>query len=278
MDLDFLVYLARKAGEVILQVYRTEFDVHTKEDHSPLTLADTRSHEVILSGLQSHYPDIPILSEEGREIPYEVRKQWPRFWCVDPLDGTKEFVKRGGEFTVNIALVEGTVPVVGVIYVPLTDEVYLADVRTGCWELRKGVKRPLHFQRPHAGTPVRVLLSRSHPSPHLDEVLKVLPAVEPMKRGSALKFCALAAGEADFYPRTGPTSEWDTAAGQAIVTAAGGVMVDFQGKLFQYNKPALINGPFLAACSMEWLQETGILEKTSSMAFQPRDNKPASIT
>ncbi|GLI33892.1 3'(2'),5'-bisphosphate nucleotidase CysQ [Desulforhabdus amnigena] len=265
IDLDFLENLARKAGESIMQVYETDFSVQQKEDKSPLTLADLRSHEVIVSGLQSHYPDIPVLSEEGRAIPYSTRRKWARFWCVDPLDGTKEFVKRDGEFTVNIALIEGTTPVLGIIYIPVAQCLYMGKMGSGCWETTKGERRKLHVQRPRTNAPVRVLMSRHHPSPHLDEILDALPAYEPIKRGSALKFCALAKGEADFYPRTGPTSEWDTAAGHAIVAAAGGVMVNLQGKPFTYNKESLTNGPFLAAPSLEWLQETGVLQRASSM-------------
>lgn len=264
-DFDFLSALALEAGAAILDVYETEFSVEQKEDRSPLTLADKRSHQIISEGLLSRYPQIPVLSEEGKEVPYSVRKDWPRFWLVDPLDGTKEFVKRNGEFTVNIALIEGTAPLIGLIYIPVSGLLYLADTRLGCWEIAGGAKRVLHVTEAAPGGLVHVVKSRSHPSPNLEALLELLPGHEVVTRGSALKFCTVAAGGAEFYPRFGPTWEWDTAAGQAIVTAAGGVMVDFSGKPFRYNKENLLNGPFLAASSLEWLKKTGLLERAASL-------------
>jgi 3'(2'), 5'-bisphosphate nucleotidase len=265
-DLDFLGNLARKAGEAILEVYDTDFEVERKEDSSPLTLADQRSHRLIAAELQSRYPDIPVLSEEGKEAPYHVRKAWPSFWLVDPLDGTKEFVKRNGEFSVNIALIEGTTPVIGVIYLPVLDRLYVAHIRQGCREIAQGKSRRLRVGDSLPAGTIRVLKSRSHPSPNLEALLEILPSHESVIRGSALKFCAIAAGEADFYPRLGPTWEWDTAAGQAIVSAAGGVMVDLDGKPFTYNKPNLVNGPFLVASSGAWLKQSGILEKALKLS------------
>ncbi|WP_353743163.1 3'(2'),5'-bisphosphate nucleotidase CysQ [Syntrophobacter fumaroxidans] len=262
IDLDHLSELAVTAGEAILEIYGTEFSVESKEDKSPLTLADKRSHRIIVDALRSRYPDIPVLSEEGREVPYAVRREWSRFWLVDPLDGTKEFVKRNGEFTVNIALIDGVNPVVGVILVPVLKRLFLADVGRGCWEIVEGRRRPLRIPAVPDGT-VRIVESRSHPSPGLEPILKLLPAHEIVSRGSALKFCSVAAGEADFYPRFGPTWEWDTAAGQAIVTAAGGTVIDFKGKPFVYNKENLVNGPFLAIPSLHWARATGILEAVS---------------
>jgi len=265
IDLQFLGDLAMEAGEAILEVYRTEFSVEKKEDRSPLTLADTRSHQIISRSLLSRYPNIPVLSEEGKEVPYSVRKEWSHFWLVDPLDGTKEFIKRNGEFTVNIALVEGASPVVGVIYLPVPRLLYLADTRENCWEMIDGDRKTLRIDDPAPGDVIRVAKSRSHPSSKLQSILDILPSYETLDRGSALKFCALAKGEANFYPRFGPTWEWDTAAGQAIVTAAGGVLVDLTGEPFVYNKPSLLNGPFLVASSVEWLRRMGILDKTASL-------------
>lgn len=265
IDQEFLMRLAREAGKAILEVYGTCFTVEVKEDKSPVTLADKRSHEIIAEALAERYPDIPVLSEEGAEIPYPVRRGWSRFWLVDPLDGTKEFVKRNGEFTVNIALVEGDMPVIGLIYLPVTDVLYIGDVREGCREYSSEGERTLRMRPLREGAPVRVAKSRSHPSPRLEALLKPLPSAETIERGSALKFCALAAGDADFYPRFGPTWEWDTAAGQAIVTAAGGVMVDFEGRPFTYNKPNLLNGPFLAAPTMEWLKATHMFETAQKL-------------
>lgn len=265
-DLDFLADVARRAGEAILEVYSTEFEVERKEDESPLTLADTRSHRIIADALRSRYPDIPVLSEEGREVSYETRSGWPKFWLVDPLDGTKEFVKRNDEFTVNIGLIEGRTPVAGLIYIPVGDRLYLGDVREGCWEIAGGKRRALRVGKAPFEGPVRVVRSRSHHSPLLDEFLKAFSSYQVLARGSALKFCAVAAGEADFYPRLGRTWEWDTAAGQAIVTAAGGVMADLSGEPFLYNKSSLVNGPFLVSSSLEWLKETGMIEIAASLA------------
>ena len=261
IDLEVLGLLAREAGKAILEVYDTDFAVEQKADASPLTLADRRSHQIITDGLRSRYPEVPVLSEEGKEVSYGVRKAWPSFWLVDPLDGTKEFVKKNGEFTVNIALIEGTMPTLGVIYLPVPDRLYLADVRRGCWEHLPGKSRKLVMGNSPPATLPRVVKSRSHPSPDLEALLATLPAYESVSRGSALKFCALAAGEADFYPRLSPTWEWDTAAGQAIVTAAGGVMLALDGSPFTYNKPNLLNGPFLAAPSLAWLKDSGMLDK-----------------
>ncbi len=266
IDLGFLEDTAREAGKIVLDVYGTSFTVQTKEDRSPLTQADMRSHEFITRELKTRYPDIPVLSEEGKEIPYSVRREWSRFWLVDPLDGTKEFVKRNGEFTINIALVEERAPVVGVIYVPVADVLCVADTRQGCWEVgADGARRPLRMAAHRPGTPVRVVKSRSHPSSKLEALLDRLPSYEIIKKGSALKFCVMAAGGADFYPRFGPTWEWDTAAGQAIVTAAGGILVGFEGEPFTYNKPDLTNGPFLVAPSVEWIREMGIMDVVAAL-------------
>jgi len=266
IDLDDLGKLAREAGRAILEVYRTDFAVEDKDDKSPLTLADTRSHHIIAEGLKGRYPDIPVLSEEGRETSHDIRKDWPRFWLVDPLDGTKEFVKRNDEFTVNIALVEGRSPVLGLIYLPVFDRLYVGDMSEGCWEVADGKARRLQVREPGSAAPVRVVKSRSHPSPDLRLLLEKLPGHEVLTRGSALKFCAVARGDADFYPRFGPTWEWDTAAGQAIVMAAGGVFVDPWGQPFLYNKETLLNGPFLVAGSLGWLNTTGILEVAAGIA------------
>jgi 3'(2'), 5'-bisphosphate nucleotidase len=265
LDFDFLADLAVQAGKAILEVYGTDFEVTRKDDCSPLTLADTRSHRIIADSLRSRYPDIPVLSEEGRNVDYDVRRNWDRFWLVDPLDGTKEFVKRNGEFTVNIALVENGTPVAGIVHIPVQNRLFVADVREGCREILDGGSRRLKVAPVPAGRAVRIVRSRSHPAPGLEELLSLIPEHEIINRGSSLKFCAVAAGEADLYPRFGPTWEWDTAAGQAIVTAAGGIVVDLSGKPFVYNKQNLLNGPFIVSSSMKWLKETGILERASRL-------------
>lgn len=267
VDFDFLARIAREAGKAILEVYGTNFDVTCKDDQSPVTLADMRSHGIIADSLRARYPEIPVLSEEGKEVPFKVRQGWDRFWLVDPLDGTKEFIKRNGEFTINIALVENQAPVAGMIYIPVTGRLFMADVREGCWEISNGRQRTLRVGQVAPEGPVRVVRSRSHPTPGLEEFLSLLPSYQVVNRGSALKFCAVAEGEADFYPRFGPTWEWDTAAGQAVVTAAGGVMLDLSGKPFVYNKENLLNGPFIVSSSMEWLRSTGILEAASRLSL-----------
>jgi 3'(2'), 5'-bisphosphate nucleotidase len=266
LDFDFLGGLVREAGKAILEVYGTDFEVNRKDDMSPITLADKRSHRLIVDSLRARYPDIPVLSEEGKEVPFEVRRNWRRFWLVDPLDGTKEFVKRNGEFTVNVALVEDCTPVVGIIHIPVSGQLFMADVHEGCWEITENGRSVLRVSQVAPDALVRVVRSRSHPTPGLHEFLSLIPSYQIINRGSALKFCAVAEGEADFYPRFGPTWEWDTAAGQAIVIAAGGVMLDLSGKPFVYNKENLLNGPFIVSSSMEWLRKTGILEMASKLS------------
>ena len=265
IEFDFLLKLIAEASEAILDVYKTDFTVECKEDHSPVTVADRRSHEIISRGLIAAYPDIPVLSEEGSSIPHHERKGWRRFWLVDPLDGTKEFVKKNGEFAINIALVEGDTPVIGVIGIPVTGAVYAGCRDEGCWEIIGDRSRRVRVADAPAGRPVRITKSRSHPSPNMGAILALMPSQELITMGSAIKFCKMAAGEADFYPRLGVTCEWDTAAGQAIVTAAGGVMVDPRGEPLRYNKPSLTNGPYFIASSLDWLERTGILKTARSL-------------
>ena len=252
--LDDIVRLAAEAGRAILEIYHTDFSVDHKADKSPLTLADTRSHQIIADGLQTAYPDIPVLSEEGDSVDYGVRKNWDRFWLVDPLDGTKEFIKRNDDFTVNIALICGRMPTMGVVYVPALDDMYLADIQKGCYRNFRGCKTQLKIPSKMPVFALRIVQSRSHPSAELEAYMQRFPATESILRGSSLKFCTVASGEADLYPRLGPTWEWDTAAGHAVVLAAGGVVVDLEGNPVRYNKETLLNGPFLAAPSREFLQ------------------------
>jgi len=254
IDLELLSELAQAAGKGIMEIYATDFSVDIKSDNSPLTQADTRSHEIISAKLQKEYPSIPILSEEGKTISFEERKKWSRFWLVDPLDGTKEFVKKNDEFTVNIALIENHIPVAGVIYAPALDLMYLAEVETGCWEIARGKQRKLEIIPPIDGDVIRVVQSRSHPSKALTECLNTLPAHETVSRGSSLKFCLVASGKADFYPRLGPTWEWDTGAGQAVVTAAGGIVTNTHGVPLGYNKPNLLNGPFFVGADRDFME------------------------
>lgn len=252
--LDEIGRLAVEAGRAILEIYRTDFSVDHKDDKSPLTLADTRSHRIIADGLRAAFPEIPVLSEEGKSIPYGVRKDWDRFWLVDPLDGTKEFIKRNNDFTVNIALICDQMPTLGVVYVPALDDLYLADVSKGCYRNFRGCKTRLKIPSKMPALALRIVQSRSHPSAELEAYLQRFPATEDIRRGSSLKFCTVASGEVDLYPRLGPTREWDTAAGHAVVLAAGGVVVDLEGNPIRYNKKTLLNGSFLAAPSREFLQ------------------------
>lgn len=252
-----VVKLAQQAGDAILSVYGEQFEVTHKTDQSPLTVADLRSHEIITQGLRALTPDVPVLSEEASDIPFEQRRQWKRYWLVDPLDGTKEFVSRNGEFTVNIALIEDHVPVLGVVHVPVTSTTYTGATGLGAFKQVDGQKPTALRVCSPANNPLRVVGSRSHRGDSLDQHLPKLGPCELVAVGSSLKFCLLAEGSADFYPRFGPTSEWDTAAAQAVVEAAGGLVVKTDGERLRYNTKAdLLNPHFLVYgdCERDWLQ------------------------
>ena len=239
--------IAKQAGSAIMAIYGTDdFAVEYKNDNSPLTAADKASHEVIMAGLEKHFPEIPILSEEGADIPYDVRKNWQRFWLVDPLDGTKEFIKRNGEFTVNIALIEGGNPVLGVVFVPEQDKLYWGVDGKGAW-VQQGSNEPksIRVRKSDSENGLTVVMSRSHPSPELEAYLKDIKVAESLPVGSSLKLCVVAEGKADLYPRLGPTMEWDTAAGHAVVVAAGGEVKTPEGKGLEYNKNVLLNPCFV---------------------------------
>ena len=247
IDIEELFVIAREAGEAILKIYNDPVkadEVTFKTDHSPLTLADEASNEVITNRLKILTQDIPVLSEEGRNIPYSERKNWEYFWCVDPLDGTKEFVKRNGEFTVNIALIYNHTPILGIIYVPVTDTMYYASAQTGAYKIdANGNKTALQVNKKLADW--TAVGSRTHSAPEEAELLAKYPVGKSVSIGSSLKFCLLAEGLAQIYYRHGPTMEWDTAAGQAILTLSGGVLTKPDGTPFLYNKESLLNGSFL---------------------------------
>ncbi|WP_456380068.1 3'(2'),5'-bisphosphate nucleotidase CysQ [Thiolapillus sp.] len=244
-DIQRINQIARQAGEAILQVYAQDFDVQEKADHSPLTRADMASHQLIEDALGQLTPEIPMLSEESAAIPWEERQRWKRYWLIDPLDGTREFVKRNGEFTVNIALVDQGFPVLGVVHVPVTGITYFGDVAGAFRQENHGEPEPIRVTRPCA-TPVRVAGSRSHAGDSLVRFLQKLPEYEIVSMGSSLKLCLVAEGKADIYPRLGPTSEWDTAAAQAVVEAAGGQVTDTGLHRLHYNqKDSLLNPHFL---------------------------------
>lgn len=249
--------IAVAAGQAILEVYRREdFGVVQKEDDSPLTEADLASHRVIRDALADLTPEIPLLSEESADIDHAVRSQWREYWLVDPLDGTKEFVNRNDEFTVNIALIRDFEPVLGVVHVPVSGDTYSGIVGSGATRRpANGDPEPIQVKRPCA-SPVRVVGSRSHASPRLKEFLRQLGDYRLLSMGSSLKFCLVAEGRADFYPRLGPTSEWDTAAAHAVVLAAGGRVVTLDGQALQYNrKVSYLNPEFLVIGDVErdWL-------------------------
>jgi 3'(2'), 5'-bisphosphate nucleotidase len=246
IDFEPVCSIAREAGAAIMEIYAGEFNVALKGDSSPLTCADRAAHEIIVKGLNRSFPEVPVLSEEGKSIPYEDRCLWPRFWLVDPLDGTKEFIKRNGEFTVNIALIENGHAVAGVVYVPAQRKTYLGVRGRGAW-LRDGEQGPVAIKvrtaNPAAG--LTVVMSRSHPSPELAAYLQDIMVAEALPVGSSLKLCVVAEGRADLYPRLGPTMEWDTAAGHAVVEAAGGTVTTLDGQPLRYNKENLLNPYFV---------------------------------
>lgn len=238
-----IVAISRKAGDAILEVYATDFDVQAKEDQSPLTQADMASNRVIDAGLRALTPDLPIISEESGLPDFDERSQWNRYWLIDPLDGTKEFVKRNGEFTVNIALIDNHRPVLGVVHVPVTNKTYTGCEGAGS-TVRVNDEAPQDIQVSQTSTsPVRVVGSRSHRGASLDAFFEALGEVEMLPMGSSLKFCVVAEGNADIYPRLGLTSEWDTAAAQAIVEQAGGAVLELDGSPLAYNAKADILNP-----------------------------------
>ena len=232
--LDAICQLAREAGEAIMQVYdgNSPIDVNRKTDDSPVTAADIAAHKVIVKGLQALTPAIPVLSEEDPPA-WEVRQHWQRYWLVDPLDGTKEFIKRNGEFTVNIALIEEGKPVLGVVYAPVLKVMYSA-AEGKAWKEENNIRNPIQVRE---ARPPRVVISRSHAAndTELKEYLEQMGAHQTTAIGSSLKFCLVAEGEAQLYPRFGPTSIWDTAAGHAVAVAAGAHVHDWQGKTLDYT-------------------------------------------
>lgn len=252
LDLEPLLATARRAGDAILEVYGTAFAVDVKDDASPLTEADRRSNEVILEALQAHFPDIPVISEETRALPYAERADWERCWLVDPLDGTKEFIKRNGEFTVNIALVEHGEPVAGVVFQPVADRLYWAQRGAGAWRSVGGGVPERLTGGPHYSTldAVTVVASRSHLTDEVRDFVAALEAqgkvVEFLSSGSSLKLCLVAEGAAQVYPRLGPTMEWDTGAADAIVRESGKQVLEWESRQpLRYNKENLLNPWFV---------------------------------
>jgi 3'(2'), 5'-bisphosphate nucleotidase len=260
--LKLAVKASLKAGEEILEVYKSTIDVELKDDRSPLTQADKNAHRMITSILNPY--DIPVLSEEGKEIPYSDRSKWPLFWLVDPLDGTKEFIKKNGEFTVNIALIKAGSPVMGVVFIPVSGELYYGGYGWRSKKTQVVRNEDGHFLLPDLleGTilpmaaanqrPYTVVCSRSHMSPEtnefVDEIKKEHTDLEFVSRGSSIKLCLIAEGSADIYPRFAPTMEWDTAAGHAVVVFSGAEVKEAgSGRPLSYNKEDLLNPWFIAS-------------------------------
>ncbi len=248
--------IAREAGRTILDVYASTFTVEEKEDRSPLTEADLRSEKLILAGLKRVAPEIPVLSEEAVKLPWTTRRGWSRLWVVDPLDGTREFVQRNGEFTVNIALVQEHRPVLGIVHAPALERTYYACEGVGAFRSdTETAGRSIRVAKRGPG-PVRVVGSRNHRGSSLDGFLERVGPHEFVEVGSSLKLCIVAEAGADVYPRLGPTSEWDTAAGQCVLEQAGGQVLKLDGEPLDYNaKEELLNPHFvgLADGDVDWL-------------------------
>lgn len=248
-----VIAISKQAGSAILAVYgRDDFNIEAKQDDSPLTAADLAAHRVIVVGLQQLTPELPVLSEESAAIGWDERRQWSRYWLVDPLDGTKEFIKRNGEFTVNIALIDHGMPVLGVVYVPVLDWCYYGAQGEGAWLEKDGNAKPVAVAPLADGQPhLRVVASRTHRGDELDAWLaraqQRFPQLELVSMGSSLKICLIAEGKADIYPRLALTSEWDTAAAQAVLEAAGGMLVDVEGNEYRYNRKQDLLNPYFFA-------------------------------
>ncbi len=245
IELEKIVTIAKEAGDAILKIYKKDFTVEYKDDKSPLTEADTKANEIICTKLEKLYPNIPIMSEENKQTDYTVRKNWKYYWCIDPIDGTKEFIKKNGEFTVNIALIHKDTPVLGVVYAPAIDEMYKAKKGEGAF--KNGEKLPLKINQ-HPEKKLHVVASKSHLSQETQEFIDNLETkeIEQVSKGSSLKLCMVATGEADIYPRLAPTMEWDTAAADAIVREAGKMNYSYEtNQPMIYNKKNLFNPWFV---------------------------------
>ena len=250
--------IAHQAGDAIMQIYQRDFAVYEKSDESPLTEADLAAHNHIVAGLEK-VSDLPILSEESTDIPWSERQTWDKYWLVDPLDGTKEFIKKNGEFTVNIALIEDGVPVFGVVFAPVLERTYVGIVGQGAYKIEGGKRTPITPEKKLSGGSWKIVGSRSHQSPEIQILLDSLDGeTELIAMGSSLKLCLVAEGAAHLYPRLGPTSEWDTGAAHAVVSAAGGKVtviadatnvLDKDAEPLRYNqKESVLNPYFLVSC------------------------------
>ncbi|MFW5966016.1 MAG: 3'(2'),5'-bisphosphate nucleotidase CysQ [Persicimonas sp.] len=247
---DEVIELAEEAGEAIMEIYRSaDFETTYKEDDSPLTRADLASHRILVEGLEAIEPGLPVLSEESSEISRARRQQWKTFWMIDPLDGTKEFIKQNGEFTVNVALIDDGRPVLGVVHAPDLAATYFAVEDIGAFKRTEEASQPLAVAK-QVELPVAVVVSRSHLRERDEAFIEALRTeygeATLTPKGSSLKLCLVAEGLADVYPRFGPTMEWDTAAAQCVVEQAGGLVHTENGDVLAYNKDDLLNPVFIA--------------------------------
>ncbi|CCQ11525.1 3'(2'),5'-bisphosphate nucleotidase [Pseudoalteromonas luteoviolacea B = ATCC 29581] len=242
--LEEILNLSREAGKAIMAIYAKDFAVEYKEDKSPVTDADIAAHQVINAGLKALTPDIPVLSEENADISWRERQTWQSYWLVDPIDGTKEFIKKNGEFTVNIALIKRGVPVLGVVHAPALNVSYLAAEAIGAFKESGEARIELKVTTIENQGTIKVVGSRSHPSPDLAKFLEQFDEVDMVPKGSSLKLCLVAESAADIYPRLGPTSEWDTAAGQAIAEIAGARVTQLDGSPLRYNQKESYLNPY----------------------------------
>jgi len=254
-----VIELSKQAGSSIMTVYQqgAGMEVQRKDDNSPLTQADLAAHHIITQGLEALTPEYPVISEESASIPFSVRQQWRTYWLVDPLDGTREFIKRNGEFTVNIALIDDHRPVLGVVYAPALNLLFYAASGRGAFRQMRSQAPQIIHSRAFDPTQVTVAGSRSHGDTRLLGFLDRIGPHMLISMGSSLKICLVAEGRADIYPRLGPTCEWDTAAAQCVLEEAGGMLADIERRPFRYNtKDSLLNPEFFAtgAMSPDWAQ------------------------
>ncbi len=250
-----LIEISITAGKAIMEIYKSDFNINLKSDKSPLTQADILSNDIIISSLNKITPNTPIISEESSNIPFEERCKWKEYWLIDPLDGTKEFIKKNGDFTTNIALIRNNKPIFGIIHAPDRDETYWGSVENGCYFLKGDSfedSKEINVSA-NDSSMLRIVSSASHPSTYLSNVLDKINNYELITAGSSLKFCMIAKGDADCYPRLGLTSEWDTAAGDVIARSAGAYTFALDGMQLKYNqnKEGYLNPHFIVTNSLE---------------------------
>jgi len=249
-----ILRVVRAASKEIVSVYNScDVKIHLKEDKTPLTAADTASHNIIIEGLGRLFPEVPFISEESHLVPFIQRKTWKYFWLIDPLDGTKEFVRHNGEFTVNVALIHRNVPIFGIVGLPAFGSFYIGCKTRGAFKCTSDGQMSAITAKKSRNKKIVVARSRSHADPREENILSCFKEIDTLQAGSSLKFCYIAEGKADIYLRSGPTMEWDTAAGQCVAESAGATMRDLTGAVFTYNKESLKNSGFVCAANSQLL-------------------------